>query len=125
MDVKGDGSCFFQCVALGVGVSARDQRELVSDNLTSDHFALHKDLYANNKRALQEERKKTHPRIDLVRELETQMREYGFIKNCESVEDLGKIALGPRYWADQTAIEIIQTKLNIAFLRNPDIACGI
>ena len=125
VDVKGDGSCFFHCVALGTGVSVQEQRELVSDNLTSDHFALYKDLYANTKRTLDEEKKKRTPRMDLVKELDTQMREYGFIKDCQSLEDLEKMALGPRYWADQTAIEIIQMKLNIAFLRNPDLEGSI
>ena len=57
-DVKGDGSCFFHCVALGAGVSVRGQRELVSDNLKSDRFASYKDMYANTKRTLGEEAKK-------------------------------------------------------------------
>ena len=115
VDVEGDGSCFFHCVALGTGVSVQDQREIVSENLTSDHFELYKELYANTKRTLDEEKQKQNPSIAMVKELETQMREYGFINDCKSIEDLEKIALGPGYWADQTAIEIIQTRLNTAF----------
>ena len=115
VDVKGDGSCFFHCVALGIGVSVEDQRELVSENLTSDHFELYKELYANSKRTLDAEKKKQKPCLATVKELETQMREYGFINDCKNLEDLEKIALGPQYWADQTAIEIIQTRLNFAF----------
>ena len=63
--------------------------------------------------------------MDLVKELESQMREYGFIKDIRSLGDLEKIKLWPRYWADQTAIEIIQMEINIAFLRNPDLEGNI
>ena len=115
VDVEGDGSCFFHCVALGTGVSVQEQREHVSGNLTSDHFELYKELYANTKRTLDEEKRKRTPSAAMAKELETQMREYGFINDCENLEDLERIALEPRYWADQAAIEIIQTKLNIAF----------
>ena len=113
IDVRGDGSCFFHCVEMAAGVSVQEQRELVSENITDEHFEAYKVLYESTRRELVNELSRKEPNNRRVRELEMLQREYRFMEACQSLSDLEQVVLTTNYWADHVAIEIVQRGLNI------------
>ena len=91
----------------------QEQREYISENVAEKHYDFYKETYTDVCERLMEMRNLPTPNSTTMRDLELLKREYRFMENCNSVEDLEEKVLHPEFWADYLAIEMIQLGFGI------------
>ena len=97
IETKNNGDCLFDSVYKATGITIKDQRNKLKENITKDIFTLWKSLYENSK--------KEGNRVIL--------NEFDFMENMENEKKLSEFMMSPDFWANSWAISTIEKEFNI------------
>lgn len=105
INITGNGDCFFKAVEKafafeGSKVSVKSLRKFISNHMTEDIFKVYKTLW-----------------IDVERERNGEMMmRLMFMQSVHTLDQLKQIVLTPRFWANETAISILEKGLKLKFI---------